>query len=1404
MARYYIPFVNMNSLIHEPVAKQELYLYENDPTIARTGIDAYNLTQSDRNSDFYGQADLLDPSIGLGFFNNDPNTLGVQINRSEFVVSGGTGYSVEYQPFSASILVYKTGLTSSHNLSNEANIFTALNLKRNGPYGYSSWRQIRSHENTLIRNHKKKNIFTINQNEDIIETFKERPISEIFNAFEIIVGLYTDNSAVKYLIDLHNAYDFFNNKRINEIYSGYLYNNFPKTDESIKNQYHDRLKSLVNGRYINTFTHRTTVYPPTASIDYKYRIRHSFDFPWNQDFEDRAGDYLIYNLVDLYYEDYQHATGRKFTRFRGSKWPLDIDQDYKTRTNFNFVGSSADYNTDGLPSYSNNAGILQMKTGYLVGFDPTSTYFERSVGPTRIVPGPLYSYKHLITPMTSAVSPYGMDIEGINSGTLYQDLHRDHLISGEAYWDAANQYGKNPFPKDMESFSHDIKLKAKDYSIVPEFRSSMLFRELQDKPSKTPNNFLDVPGGTSHTTNIFTGNYEAGNINRITGFYEVTSSFQNTFFEVYSHSDFLKNFDIAYDYAIDNNCYAKKLKIKCKAIKKFIPYEGFYPAQRTVQIAEKFRDVVYPNCKFSGSATGFLTSSDPGGAVFFGNIMTPMFAPGILYNSIKSGIAVDYPIHTSSLSIANGGINIYNDDFYIQEHFAERIPFEALLQPNIYLSNKEIHCSNPHPSGNFSGSATYNGVSSTEEYEYAMHNFLAETANFFLKDQNFSFIASERSDILNINLQSGSVYGFNIQLYKSQNFTSDRESQGGPLVSSLLMTGSDIRETFTMYSNPQSFGPPSRITSSTALLDEHTSSYSNLGYNWAFTPPYYDGISEVTFLFNPSQTRDYSIQEIFNGGMFLENRVFGLNNNDQMDDEFKSNSGGATPLNKIAEIGKILELYNPANTVAAMRAAGYDIYSNDVMLPLASLNVNLGIIKDVDLLDDDTSDTVKVAVDISSNTVSQLIIQPKWETPMFNFQHYSSASLVTLPNMGSQSAPRGMWHQYGAIETDPRKGVFMRVTTGDSNYGINNLISGMTGESIIDLSQKIGLSTTPVKLGKTAEAKVIREAIVAVPFAEYDKNGPDVEDRRKFFKISRQEIEAALLNKTDFVDTSVKDMVDKMQRYVMPPMFNFVEDKNTNPVAMYIFEFSHTLDQEDLAAIWQNLPPKIIDSWKEEEVTVSHNLDFSELLRTKMPIYNPLNGNLKKNHPDADAGKALGSIKWLVFKVKQKAEQNYYDKVIGDSNKTLNKTSPYSFNWPYDYFSLVELAKIEVDTTFANRFAPGSSQDQLYQNELSNSISNIPTLTTSSQPDLSNLPAVLGQSNIPQASLRTSFVLPVNVSNIPATPQTETVFDGPTPSLETEEQILIEEQPTLQTKFEKTKISSIQKYTPRKFRGPIK
>ena len=274
----------------------------------------------------------------------------------------------------------------------------------------------------------------------------------------------------------------------------------------------------------------------------------------------------------------------------------------------------------------------------------------------------------------------------------------------------------------------------------------------------------------------------------------------------------------------------------------------------------------------------------------------------------------------------------------------------------------------------------------------------------------------------------------------------------------------------------------------------------------------------------------------------------------------------------------------------------------------------------------------------------------------FNFQSYGNSDAINLPLVGSQSVPRGMWHQYGLIETDPKKGIFMQVEP----------IFGQDKQ--FDLSQKLGFSTEPVKLGKIASKKVVREAIVAVPFYEYTPGASNVEEERKFIKIQRGLISDALDGKGK---QNVIDMVNSMQKFVMPPMFNFLEDQTIDPFTMYIFEFKHVFDQNDLGAIWQNLPPKLMTEFQTEKVTISHTFEEDQLL--SIDRLQAQQGNVSTT---------MKQLRWIVFKVKQKAEQNYYNKIVGETQK-LNKTSPYSHNWPYDYFSLVELASIETKVNFA-------------------------------------------------------------------------------------------------------------------------
>ena len=116
---------------------------------------------------------------------------------------------------------------------------------------------------------------------------------------------------------------------------------------------------------------------------------------------------------------------------------------------------------------------------------------------------------------------------------------------------------------------------------------------------------------------------------------------------------------------------------------------------------------------------------------------------------------------------------------------------------------------------------------------------------------------------------------------------------------------------------------------------------------------------------------------------------------------------------------------------------------------------------------------------------------------------------------------------------------------------------------------------------KISDVKTIREAVVAVPFV---LDG----GTRKFFDISRDMIDRAKqvvdfgaeVNPEALVSpgASIIEMVRSMEGYVFPPTMDFLKNPDqVAPFAMYIFEFEHSLDKEDLADIWQNLPPKIAD-----------------------------------------------------------------------------------------------------------------------------------------------------------------------------------------------------------------------------------
>ncbi len=346
------------------------------------------------------------------------------------------------------------------------------------------------------------------------------------------------------------------------------------------------------------------------------------------------------------------------------------------------------------------------------------------------------------------------------------------------------------------------------------------------------------------------------------------------------------------------------------------------------------------------------------------------------------------------------------------------------------------------------------------------------------------------------------------------------------------------------------------------------------------------------------------------------------------------------------------------------------------------------------------------------------VIQPKWETPMLNFANVkydsqipsSEDNNITYPTNFKESVPRGMWHQFGVIPTDSKTGIFLEiddiptdwlrfhydVINFDSVYNNNDqLNSGSTAykdiQSLTDLfgfqrSQK--KDSAKVRLGEIADKREVYEAVVAIPYiveANEDYENAKTDDdksRKKFISIPRQRFSAALKEREGSQDgdslqaagESIRKMVQKMKRYVLPPQFDFINFDEIDPIAMYFFEFKYEFDKDDLSYIWQNLAPRDYKKITFQEAKVAHDLMSNELLDEDNLMDNP-------------------NLRWMVFKVKQKAKKDYYDLIppqvkaarqttILDKAETDKDDEYLQFNWPYDYLSFVELIKLEADVLY--------------------------------------------------------------------------------------------------------------------------
>ena len=1070
-------------------------------------------------------------------------------------------------------------------LVGEDRVLNSIILKRQGPYGWPSWKQIRGGQHPVARHHRLHNTMSINYSYDVALGVNT---ALLYNVVEPPLSIkYKDTfvRAVNQTVDYDSQipysclYTYFDDTKLDN-YLGIQVDTGGSNLETAL-MFYTAMNTPVP---LNKVDYREVVYPRGENTFLgrtRGRQNNIIDY-WDKDRADRTVA--------------SSQNSQDVTVQNKSIWVLDARQDFAT----------------------GDAFTKQL------GSRPTGGFGELQN------PGVIY-HTSLYSAMLSVVTASAL----YNRPVPEKQGNGIIVYGGDTKWQAGKQAGKpsdGPFYETYDQYAEELRAVGKEYSIIPEFRiSEHMDYYIRDKNG----NFLaDFSTGDSVQLSL-TGS-------------ATETSLTGGFYRKYATSDFLKFFQKT-DELLEGKADRTKISLSCKALMKFLPYNGFYPAQRTVELASLFSQSYGEFVEVSGTQGSFRT------------ILSPFFAPGILHNTIKSGLAVDFPVRTSGyLTQTNvtgagprgGGGDSGSPRLSGSSVFDYRVPFEALVEPENYLLGRTLYDAEPGLSASLTSSVIFKGAGDPR-YKMAMHNFLAETGDFFLKQGKLtSFISSADNEgsargagLFNVEPISTTdstpkAYMMRVLMshseYRSQEILTQKQSDdvlfflknksfswNPPTIQ--MYSRQDGSETNTFlgsainYFYGSSFGPACATYQATgfAAQSKYTASYA------PFTPPYYNGLSFVDLSFNPKRLGYHNVDDI---------------------------------LEKVTIIKDVRYVDDLAGNADKTSTA----YLHRMRL---TASVNLRQVSEIPIPEFDAEGN---AVSLSKqNSAKKWVIQTKFETPVLDFANVD----VELPLSGSGSIAKGMWHQYGAIPGG-QNGVFFQLQDPVTKDGTNAIDTSTTG-SLADL---VGFPKTPVKIGQLNDAKTIREAIVAVPYL------PDPNGNMEFFKLDARDVgDAKEMPDNAKAMNTVQEMVQKMKRYVFPPRFDFITNSVSaiQPFAMYIFEFEHTLDQNDVKDIWQNLPPSSllkIPEPKNTQATISHALLAQELL-------------------DGDVD---SKVEWLVFKVKQRAKTNYFELTAdskddvkyrfkfdqGKPDGTSGEVPPYSYNWPYDFFSMVELAQIETTVEY--------------------------------------------------------------------------------------------------------------------------
>ena len=767
-------------------------------------------------------------------------------------------------------------------------IFNSLMLHRNGPWQAATWKRNRAADDSPILRHEKRTnklsmITGSNQDTDIYELarFDLRPVS--LRGRPTLVNYDDGGINVTIKATSNNEKIYFQGPRQTDI------NNLQEFDAATVTTPLDQVLLITNASTnynLNWVLYTENIFPSErnemASASTQ-RINYDNKF-WR-------GTPTARGLVGSQFRN-SFMGGPAFTsagpwvtdnQVSQSCWPLDTTLDFVTRTTLSGSTPGGNYYT-----YWTGSGGGELQNHYNMRYLMSPTVFAAGVKPKvyYMQPSALYARKQTLQIPTSVVSPTGIPIPETSSvgghptyDTVGSRIQKDPLqadwdlgstlsssdfgpgsrgnFAGDTYWDAPSQAGimvktgstyvfksdpSEPWFSDYDDFQHDLKLMAKDYAVVPEFRMSIHIDDYTKFGINASDKYdtFEIPG-TKETS--------------------ATSSF----YLDYSNSEFLKDF---LKIQLDSGKTPTQIRLSCKAALRFNPYRGFYPAQRTLEMTSMFSSS-YIKAMVARYYSSFDSASYNVGPEAIGGmtkypglynaILRPLFAPGILYNSIKAGMAVDYPVvHTpervyggamTKFGLAgkaeagtSGSAAWYQADRALNKNltiwakgtgdvrataqwenylvnidtrsqpsgaagcpegadqitpyykngsiFDERFPFEAIVAPEQYIAGRQLTSIEPHPSASMGVvTASLLPIPSDGMYTAFAQNFFGQVAEFFLENRDYTGLKSKAMGT-NLQFESGSIYMTRIRLRRSMNGKRRYDQESGSLyISSSINAG---------------------------------------------------------------------------------------------------------------------------------------------------------------------------------------------------------------------------------------------------------------------------------------------------------------------------------------------------------------------------------------------------------------------------------------------------------------------------------------------------------------------------------------------------------------------------------------------------------------------------------------